>query len=122
MRRARILAALVALLVASASLSGCYVLDELDKGQAELDRYSSANNKKKAAAAKAQADGGAGSAEADGKPAGASWWSHARSLNTAPGAEQAKADDPDAVVRCELGGSTGFMRRGDCLSQGGRPR
>jgi len=115
MRRVRILAALVVLLVASASLSGCFVLDELDKSQAMLPN--SPKNEKKPDAAKPS--GGAGKAGAEGKPTGASWWTHARSLS-AP-TEQAKADDPDALVHCALGGATRFMRQGDCLSQGGHP-
>ena len=56
-----------------------------------------------------------------GVPVGAEWWSNARSLDTGPQAA-AEPGDPNQTVSCRIGGSTRFMRRGDCLSRGGQPR
>jgi hypothetical protein len=92
---------------------GCFVFDELEAGEKMMEQ----NSPKKPGAEAAAATAAAGDAEKPGPPTGQAWWSGARSLN-APA--EAKPGDPDAPVRCKLGGGTRFMRRGDCLSQGGR--
>jgi len=108
-------AVLAAVLTAAVlPLTGCFVLDELDAGAEIMDAHSPKRNKKAKEAATASSEKGE-----EEKPAGQAWWSQARSLNRP--AEDAASDDPAAVVSCRLGGATRFMRRGDCLSQGGRP-
>lgn len=117
MRRPLSIAAVAILALASTPLAGCFVLDELEAGEKIMDQHSPVDAPSK----KAKADAAGKSEGEESEPAGQAWWSQARSLNTGPAAEDADGDDPAAVVRCELGGSTRFMRRGDCLSQGGRP-
>ena len=51
-------------------------------------------------------------------PTGADWWSSARSIDSKP--EAADGADPKAVVSCRLESGKRFMRRGECLVQGGR--
>ena len=89
--------------------AGCFVLDELDSGKAQMEKNSP---KKPGATAKAKQSGSA-------TPTGEAWWSTARSLDAVPA--DADEDDPNAPVACRIAGGTRFMRRSDCLSQGGRP-
>ena len=93
-----------ALLVLCAGLSGCFVFDELDAGEKIMEQ----NAKAQPAAAPAQ--------PAAAPQAGAGWWANAKSLGDAP------SDSKNPPVACTIGGSTRFMRRSDCLSQGGRPQ
>jgi hypothetical protein len=96
----------ILLLVACVSLSGCFVFDELDKGNKILDK----NFSKKGAAAPAE--------QAAPKPKGGSgWWANAKSLSGPPTDEDGK----NPVIACAVGKATKFMRKDDCLSQGGRP-
>lgn len=99
------------------SCTGCFVLDELDKGAAIMEENSP--KKPPAEGATAKAPGGDGKGEPP-KPTGTAWWSQAKSLGTGPG-DAADAGDPKAPVTCKIAGKTRFMRRADCLSQGGRP-
>lgn len=118
MRRALPIVTAAALAVAVTPLTGCFVFDELEAGEKIMDSHSPHRNKKKSEAEEAATSG---TGEEESKPTGQAWWSQARSLNSGPADdEDADAGDPSAVVRCELAGATRFMRRGDCLSQGGR--
>lgn len=94
-------------------LCGCFVFDELDAGEKMMEQNSP--RAKTAAAAGKPAAGKP--ADADATPAGEAWWSTARSLDA-----RAETDpgDPDAAVSCRLRGATRFMRRADCVAQGGR--
>ena len=99
----------IALLIACVSVSGCFVFDELDKGNKILDdnfsggKKASAKPEEKTAAPKA----------------GAGWWANAKSLSGPP-TDDGNGKNP--VVACLVGKATKFMRRDDCLSQGGRPK
>ena len=96
----------------SALLSlGCFALDELDKGNKELDRYSRSRKQEEAKKAAAQAKPAAGTAQEDQHDP-SQWWNEARSINR-------RKKDSD-LVQCRLGGSSQFMRKTDCLSRGGR--
>jgi len=95
-------------------LTGCFVWEELEKGEAILDAHSPNRNKRmkeKEAAAKA--------AETENAPTAAEraaeWWDSARSIGPRPD------DKPDAdpMVSCRLGGATRFTKRSDCLARGG---
>jgi len=94
------------LLLTCLFLSGCFVFDELDKGNKILD----ANFSKNAKASPEPAE------KAPAPQAGSGWWANAKSLTGPP-------SDPgnDPAVSCTVGGKTRFMRKSDCLSQGGKP-
>jgi hypothetical protein len=95
----------LALLGLCVGMSGCFVFDELDAGEKIMEQNAPAQP----AAAPAQ--------PAAAPQAGAGWWASAKSLGDAPA-----ATGNNAAVACTIGGSTRFMRRSDCLSQGGRPK
>jgi hypothetical protein len=98
------------LLLACVFASGCFVFDELDKGNKILDQnFSKAAEKAPAQSAPAET----GSAP----QAGGGWWANAKSLNGPP-----TSDGKNAVVSCTVGKTTKFMRKDDCLSQGGHPK
>jgi hypothetical protein len=107
---------LLALALAAQIASGCFVFDELDKGEKILDESSPTRN----AAAKKKAEEAAAKA-APGQPADPnqkkkSWWETARTLSKA---DKAPSDDPH--VRCRIEGRERFMLQSDCLTQGGKP-
>ena len=112
MRRAAPLLAACLLL----SLPGCFAFDEIDSANDAL--RGGAAKKEEEKKAQAAAEG-----EKPGPPTGSQWWSTAKSLGRGPAdAEAEDAGDPQALVSCRIAGNTRFMRRGDCLSQGGAPR
>src|SRR5437667_12410943 len=96
----------LALLVLCVCVSGCFVFDELDAGDKIMEQNAKA---KPAAAAPAQ--------PAAAHQGGSAWWANAKSLSDTP-AEPGK----DPAVACTVRGSTRFMRKSDCLSQGGQPK
>jgi hypothetical protein len=98
------MARVLLLLVICLFASGCFVFDELDAGNKILDQISP----KKAEPAPAE--------KAPAPQAGSGWWANAKTLSGPP-------SDPgnDPAVACTVGGSTRFMRKSDCLSQGGKP-
>ena len=97
---------------------GCPILDELDKGNAEMDKYSPGarklkEKKEKEAAAEAEKKGTktlAGAADS-AKQAASEWWGKAKSL--------APDEKNENVVRCVLPGGDQFMARHDCLMRSG---
>jgi len=95
----------IALLVLCMCMTGCFVFDELDAGEKIMEQNAAA----KPAPAPAQ--------PAAAHQTGSGWWANAKSLRDAP------ADSGnDPAVACEIGGSTRFMHKSDCLSQGGHPK
>ena len=95
------------------ALSGCFVLDEIDSGMEMMEKNSPQGAEKAAVPA----------AEDPNKPPSRDeWWSSAKSIERR--SEDANADpaDPKKLVSCRISGATRFMRRGDCLSQGGTPK
>ena len=95
----------IALLVICVCASGCFVFDELDAGEKIMEQNAAA----KPAPAPAQ--------PAAAHQTGSGWWANAKSLRDTP-AEPGN----DPAVACEIRGSTRFMRKSDCLSQGGRAK
>jgi hypothetical protein len=106
---------LVALALAASLSTGCFVLDELDKGNAILDAHASKASKDAKAKAAAEAAANKGGAPATPEEKRKQWWSSASSLSTA---DQAPKEDPH--IRCRIEKDERFMRRSDCLSQGGK--
>ena len=115
---------LVALALVAQLASGCFVFDEIDKGNKELDAHSPTRNKaakeKEAKATAAAAAAQPGAKGKDGKPLDPKersrlWWQSAHSLSTA---EKEPTDNPH--VRCKISGKERFMLQSDCASQGGK--
>jgi len=95
-------------------LQGCFVFEELDKGEALMD----AHRPKKPEAAKSSAPVARAGKEEPGPLAGLSqslqdWWK-AKSEPAAP-----QRDPADVPVRCEIDGRMSFTRRSDCQLRGG---
>jgi Sclerostin (SOST) len=101
------MARLFVLLLACVFASGCFAFDEIDKGNKILDQNFSKPAEKPPAAANAPA----------AQAGGGGWWATAKSLEGRPTGE-----GDDAVVSCRVGKATKFMRKADCLSQGGSPK
>lgn len=108
---------LIALALACCICQGCFALDEIDKGQKELQRYSprareAANAK--AEQRKAEAENEEGWLERAGQLAGdvKAWWTRR--------SERTPERDPDDVpVPCDIRGQLQFMRKSDCVIRGG---
>lgn len=99
--------------------SGCFVFDELERGEEILDKHASrerreAQSRKQHAADAEAAAESESSLIADLGDQVRTWWSE-RNEPKAP-----ERDPDDVVVRCELRGQARFTRKFDCLSQGGR--
>jgi hypothetical protein len=95
---------------------GCFVFEELDSSQELLDKPSFAvkTNKEQQAPPSPEPRVEVESDEHKAsKPIG-DWWKKSRSVTSS----EAKSD----LVRCDLGRTTQFMRRPDCLARGGTPR
>jgi hypothetical protein len=97
-------------------LSGCFVWEELEKGEAILDAHSPNRNKREQEEEAAKA-----AAEAEKQPTAAQraaeWWDSARAIGPSPD------DKPDAdpMVSCRIDNATRFTRRSDCMARGGSP-
>lgn len=101
------------LLLLCLALTGCFVFDEIDSGMESMEKNSPQGAKK------AEAPAG----EDPNKPAtGSAWWSSAKSIERRSEDENADPADPKKLVSCRISGASRFMRRGDCLSQGGTPK
>jgi hypothetical protein len=97
-------------ILASCLCWGCFVLDEIDAGQKEMNRYDGKGRTKESSEAPAQ-----GKAETlSPKDRMRQWWNSARTLS--PRADDAKSD----VVSCKIAGTVRFMSQGDCQNSGGR--
>lgn len=102
----------VPLILLCFALSGCFVLDELESGQEIMEKNSPKDAKKAETAAE----------DENKPPSGSQWWSSAKTIERRADDENADPGDPKKLVSCRVSGATRFMRRGDCLSQGGTPR
>jgi len=93
--------------------SGCFVMDELDKGKAIMEAYDGKPNDAE--------ESKKGSADSKGPPKTprerlADYYAQQR----AKAPEPTKSADPhDDVGRCRVGKSVQFMRRSDCQLRGG---
>jgi hypothetical protein len=94
-------------LVASLGL-GCFVLNEIDSGQKELDRYGHTQTNSPPAAA--PATGSAKKAQ-PGTSSTAAWWQKAHTLSSD------KMDE--TITSCRIRGHVEYMRKSDCAARGG---
>lgn len=105
-------------LLMALGLSGCFVIDELDWGAAELDKYSiNPNGVRSSPEEEAPAASGGETSVFEFSlkeelPDIGQWWREARSLGS--------SDKDESIVRCLIRGRVQFMRIDDCQVRGGR--
>ena len=102
-------------LAAAACLgSGCFVLDEIDKGQELMDKHSPRAAQAEEAAEPEDDSGGLVARVKD-------WWAGlGEGGETESPADSGPPPHPDDVLgTCDLGRSLTFMRKFDCLRHGG---
>jgi hypothetical protein len=102
--------AIAALLALSASLSGCWVIEEIDKGQKWMDDHSDKSKKKPEEAAPATAVAKPGALDAYFRQQD----EEGTTKSFTPGQMS------EGIVACKLGRSTQFMKKEDCAARGGR--
>ena len=101
--------ALIALL-----LQGCFVFDEIDKGQKELDRYGGAGGRARVEKSASPVPVKPSKAPEPGLLARAeAWWTQAREP------KPPQRDPGDKIVRCEVGHSSQYMYASDCRARAG---
>jgi hypothetical protein len=96
-------------ILASTLCWGCFVFDELDAGDKEMDRYSGKKTEGAASEATASKDKEPSPAERARQ-----WWNSARTFS--PRKDDAKSD----IVTCKVDGAIRFMSQTDCANSGGR--
>ena len=107
----------LALAAALGLSTGCFVFDEIDKGQQIMKQHSGHHPERQAPDS---APEGAEPAQEDEGPGLLAriqaFWDQRHEK-----AEPERSPD-DAIVTCDLGGDTTFTYQSDCLSRGGRIR
>jgi hypothetical protein len=103
---------LIALALTAILGLGCFVLDELESAESLMDNPSFADKQQKKPDAQKQPQAAPEKSHAS-RPPLRDWWKKTRSLTA--------GEVSDEFVKCELGGTTQFMRRPDCLARGGTP-
>jgi hypothetical protein len=95
---------------------GCFVFEELDKGQAIMEQHSPKKKAEKEAPPptlpvrkKPEDEGLLASVQ--------SWWKEHK--RAAEAASRPQRDPDDVPVRCRSGGNTQYLRKSDCLVRGG---
>lgn len=105
----RRLPALAALLALAAPLSGCWVIEEIDRGSKWMDDHSAKNKKAEDEPAKAAA------------PQKGALDAYFREQDEEGTAKSfAPGQVSEGIVACKLGGSTQFMTKENCAARGGR--
>jgi hypothetical protein len=112
------------LLIALASfwLSGCFVFEEIRKGNELMDSHASPARRKKAADAASQAEADVANAAKSGAPIEwakakdrlSEWWHEA--IEEDP----IEPDPDDHIISCEINGKVRFTRKSQCELGGGR--
>jgi hypothetical protein len=110
-------AQLVACALAAAPLSGCFVLDEIDAGMAIMESHTPQDQKKKNVDPATGLQRGGGGGHLGARQRLADYYAEQRAK--AP-PRSTSTDPKDQMVRCNVGGTTHFMRRLDCQVRGGR--
>jgi hypothetical protein len=94
----------------AAALSGCWVLDELDKGNKKMDSYITKKPESEAAAERAAP------AARKGPRVGEYFASQKNARTLTPGSVSS------GIVSCKLKSGTQFMKQEECFNRGGVPR
>lgn len=102
---------IVALCLVACLGLGCFVFNELDSGQKELDRYGSAQSPHHAQPAPAAPTAVGPDAKAESSSPTAAWWKKAHTLTS-------EKVDP-SIAPCRIHGRVQFMRKNDCAVRGG---
>ena len=93
----------------AASLSGCWVLDELDAGNKKMEMYGHTKPKDEDAAEAAAPSAHKG-------PRAADYFASQKNARTlTPGSA------PSGIVSCKLKSGTQFMKQEECINRGGAP-
>ena len=100
----------LAVILVSALCCGCFVLDEIDAGQKEMNRYDTKKSSETSDASPTAAKDKAPSPAERARQ----WWNSAHTFT--PRADDAKSD----IVTCKVGAAIRFTTQSDCTSQGGR--
>ncbi len=115
---------LAAILLSSLWLSGCFIAEEIRKGDALIEQHSVGWREKKKSMQQAEEEAAKDEAEAQ---------SH-QAKNTGPGVkdklsdwwhetvdeEHVKVDPNDKIVSCKIGGKLQFLRESDCQLRRGQ--
>ena len=94
---------------------GCFVFDEIDKGQQWMDDHSA--SAQQSAKESSASDAGGPTGKVKEEPSlverAKEWWAKATEPPPPP------PDPNDVIVRCKVGDSTQFTRKNECLLRGG---
>jgi hypothetical protein len=115
---------LAAILLSSLWLSGCFIFEEIRKGDALIEQHSSGWREKKKSMQQAETE--AAKAEAETQTL--------QTQNTGPGVQDklsdwwretveegpVKTDSSDKIISCQIGGKFQFLRESDCQLRRGR--
>ena len=108
-------------LLASACLSGCFVLEELESGDAIIEQHSVGLRQQRNDAAEAEAEALAAKPPPGLVPKKPGVGDKLQALWRDALEEARPTPDPsDVVVQCEVAGSVLFSRKSDCQLRGGR--
>ena len=92
------------------TLSGCWVLDELDSGNKKMDMYNPNKANSEAAAAEPAPAARKG-------PRASEYFASQKNARTfTPGSS------PSGIVTCKLKSGTQFMKQEECINRGGVPK
>jgi hypothetical protein len=102
----------VLILLAALLCSGCFIIDEIEAGQAIMQAHSPDSEPQKETGSATRPGGGAKSA----RQRLAEYYAKQR----AKASTASKSEEPgDVAGRCRIRGSTQFLRRSDCQLRGG---
>ncbi len=115
---------LAAILLSSLWLSGCFVADEIRKGDALIEQHSVGWRKKQERTKQAEEEAAKAEAETQNHQARnagpgvktklSEWWRETVEE------EPVKADPSDKIVSCTIGGKLQFLRKSDCEIRRGK--
>lgn len=94
------------------SLSGCWVMDEIDASSKKLDLYTG-----KSAKQAAEAEAAAAAPPARKRQRIGDYFANQKNARTLT-----KGQLPGDIVSCKTGSGTQFMKQSECLQRGGTPQ